>query len=189
MQSAEASDGLTFDRRGDRLMRRFAIAQFACRSRSVSGNDRTTDVNSLPKPCSTRPPRPLARSLLIRSPRPAAPRADRDPLSRTTQFTSAPIRDSLILISPVRASKHACFAALVTSPWNDQSEPPASLWFERKRFGGECQPDIHSIQQRTAHGAAHHADVCRGVDQRLALGHCKRLLHIGITMQQFDHVA
>ena len=26
------------------MMRRFAIAQFACRSRSVSGNDRTTDV-------------------------------------------------------------------------------------------------------------------------------------------------
>jgi hypothetical protein len=74
-------------------------------------------------------------------------------------------------------------------PVNNQSEPPASLWFERKRFGCKCQPDIHSIQQRTAHGAPHHADVCRGVDQRLAPRHCERLLHIGITMQQFDHVA
>ena len=29
VQSAAASDGLTFDRRGDRTMRRFAIARFA----------------------------------------------------------------------------------------------------------------------------------------------------------------
>ena len=171
------------------MMRRFAIAQFACRSRSVSGNDRTTDVKSVPKPCSTRPPRPLARSLLIRSPRPAAPRADRDPLSRTTQFTTAPIRVSLTVISPVRASKHACFAASVTSPWTiNPSRRHRSGWSGRDSVC-ECQPDIHSVQQRTAHGAAHHADVCRGVDQRLAPRHCERLLHIGITMQQFDHVA
>jgi hypothetical protein len=32
-------------------------------------------------------------------------------------------------------------------PVDDQSKPPASLWLERKRFGGKFQPDIHSIQQ------------------------------------------
>ena len=32
-------------------------------------------------------------------------------------------------------------------PVDDQSQPPASRWLERKRFGVECQPDIHSIQQ------------------------------------------
>ena len=74
-----------------------------------------TDVDSVPKPRSIRPLRSLARSLLIRSPRSEALRPDREPLSATTQFTSAPMRVSLILICPSRASKQAFLAALVTS--------------------------------------------------------------------------
>ncbi len=34
MESANESDGLTLGRRGDRVIRRFTIAPFACRSRS-----------------------------------------------------------------------------------------------------------------------------------------------------------
>ena len=72
---------------------------------------------------------------------------------------------------------------------DDQSEPPsiAPIGAEEIRLR---VPAGYSFDPAT-NGAwrSPSADVCRGVDQRLALGHCERLLHIGITMQQFDHVA
>ena len=143
----------------------------------------------MPKPGSTRPARPLARSLLIRSPHPAAPRRRPRPIVQDNAIHQPAgarqlDRDLSVPLLEARIPRGVGY-----EPVDDQSEPPASLGLERKRFGDECQPDIHSVQQRTTHGAAHHADVCRGVDQRFTLWHCERLLHIGMTMQQFDHVA
>ena len=117
------------------MMRRFAIALFACRSRSVSGIDRTTDVKSVPKPRSTRPPRPLARSLLIRSPRPAAPRTGPRPIVQDDAIHHRADSCQLDLDFSGPRLEARMLRGLGYEPVDDQSEPPASLWLERKRFG------------------------------------------------------
>jgi hypothetical protein len=72
---------------------------------------------------------------------------------------------------------------------DDQTKPPAPLRLKRETFSGECQPDLHSIQEGPAHGAAQFADVSRSVDEGLALGSCERPVHLGMSVQQLDHVA
>jgi len=72
---------------------------------------------------------------------------------------------------------------------DDQAKAPAPLGLKRERFSGECQPDPHSIQQGLAHGAAQSANVGCRVIEGFALGHCERLMQLGMSVQQLDHTA
>ena len=72
---------------------------------------------------------------------------------------------------------------------DDQAELPAALGLEHQRTGRECQLNVHSVQQRTAHAVAQFVDIGLGVNQHLGARHLQRPMDVRIAMQQFDDLA
>ena len=155
--------------------------------------ERSKEPNASPSranaSCSIRPPRILARSPTILSPSPGFAYCRSDPLSDTSQFTTAPERLSSTLISPSPFSKHACRAALVTSSWT--IKPNCQ---QRSDSSGNVSAAItrwrlHAIQCGSAHRQAEPAQIFRSINEHAADRNHQRAVDVGIFVEEFNDAA